>query len=346
MRTLVLGDVHGCLDEMLRLVERAALGPDDQLVAVGDLVDRGPRSLDVVRFFAADPERRRAVLGNHEEKHLRGDRTEQQDPSGRVLRREVTAAEYDEMRRYFATLPLWLDLPEALVVHAGLEPGTALAEQTPKVLTGRGSQGRTGFDGQSPWWFEDPAFAWPKPVVFGHQIFPEVARGPTGRVWGLDTGAAVGGRLTGLLLPSFELLAEPTPDYWAAALARWRPVFLAEDLPDLPWARVSALDPAAWPPALAERIRAPQALLGAATARLQAEVAALVRATGYARLSPDERAALSRQLRLEPRFQSPWSACVLRCFPSGDTAALLRKRFPTPRELEAALADPPAPRGE
>jgi serine/threonine protein phosphatase 1 len=49
MRTLIVGDIHGCFDELIRLVDRADIGPEDLIVSVGDLVDRGPRSYDVVR---------------------------------------------------------------------------------------------------------------------------------------------------------------------------------------------------------------------------------------------------------------------------------------------------------
>ncbi len=341
MKTLIVGDIHGCFEELQRLTVRADLGPRDLLVATGDLVDRGPRSLEVVRFFAEDRSHRLSVRGNHEEKHLRGGRPDVGDPSGRILKRTVSAAEYREMLEYFAGLPLWLDLPEVLVVHAGLEPGLTLAQQQPKVLTGRGSQGRPGFDGGSPWWFDEPAFEWPKPVAFGHQIFAEVEHGSRGRVFGLDTGAAEGGRLTGLLVPGFRLLSEPTPDYYRLALELWRPVFLSEDLPDLAWKHVLALRPEDWPDQIGEEVRRAHGLLAAATEQLKREAGDLVSATGYGRLLPAEKEGLARRLRQDPRFASPWGACVLRCFPNGDAGAILRRRFRTPRALRDALGQPP-----
>lgn len=44
MRTLVIGDIHGCYDELLDLLRIARIGPGDGVVSVGDLVDRGPKS--------------------------------------------------------------------------------------------------------------------------------------------------------------------------------------------------------------------------------------------------------------------------------------------------------------
>lgn len=336
-RTLIVGDVHGCFDELLALLARVELGPLDLLVSTGDLVDRGPKSWEVVSFFAADPSRRQAVLGNHEEKHLRGDRNEAEDPSGRITRHSMRPGDYEAMLAHFRTLPLYLDLPEVLVVHAGLVPGVPLGEQPGKVLTGRGSLGRPGFDGQSRWWFEDPNLAWPKPVVFGHQIFLEVMRGSRGQVWGLDTGAAVGGALTGLLLPDFRLHRVPTPDYYREALGRWCPVFLARDLPHLPWRRVLELRPDRWPQPVRGELDQAQAIWRQAVKQLGDDVSELRVGSGYDRLPDEQRAVFNQRLRVMPSLAGPWGRCLLRCFPGGPTSPLVAKTLPDLTAVRRAL---------
>ena len=338
-RTFIVGDVHGCFDELQALLALVGLGPLDFLVSTGDLVDRGPRSWEVVRYFAADPDRRWAVLGNHEEKHLRGDRNEDEDPSGRITRCTTRAGDYESMLSYFRSLPLVLDLPEALVVHAGIVPGVPLGEQPGKVLTGRGSLGRVGFDGQSRWWFEAPDRVWPKPVVFGHQIFPEVMRGPRGEVWGLDTGAAVGGALTGLLLPGFHLVSVPTPDYYREALGRWGPVFLARDLPHLPWRRVLDLQPDRWPQPVRREIEQAQAQWRQAFKQLVDDVSRLRADSGYNRLPDRERASFSQRLRVLPSLEGPWGRCLLRCFPGGPTPPLVARVLPDLTAVRQALEE-------
>jgi len=50
MRTIVIGDVHGCLDELLTLVSRCGYAAGDRLILVGDLVAKGPDSLGVVAW--------------------------------------------------------------------------------------------------------------------------------------------------------------------------------------------------------------------------------------------------------------------------------------------------------
>ena len=52
-RTLIIGDIHGCHDELMELFDRAALASEDRVVSVGDLVDRGPRPAEVVAWFRA-----------------------------------------------------------------------------------------------------------------------------------------------------------------------------------------------------------------------------------------------------------------------------------------------------
>ena len=69
-RTFVVGDIHGCLDDLYNLLEHARFREGhDRLVLVGDLVDRGPNSAGVLRF--ARKLRATVVLGNHEAAGLR-----------------------------------------------------------------------------------------------------------------------------------------------------------------------------------------------------------------------------------------------------------------------------------
>src|SRR5258708_33332683 len=68
MRTIVVGDVHGCSGELETLLEQVMLGPGDRLIMVGDLVARGPDSRGVLATVRAAAGR--SVLGNHEAKIL------------------------------------------------------------------------------------------------------------------------------------------------------------------------------------------------------------------------------------------------------------------------------------
>src|ERR1051325_4735210 len=64
-RTIVIGDIHGCYDELMDLLEKIGLGAEDRVVSVGDLVTKGWKSREVLELFMADG-RFSAVLGNHD----------------------------------------------------------------------------------------------------------------------------------------------------------------------------------------------------------------------------------------------------------------------------------------
>jgi bis(5'-nucleosyl)-tetraphosphatase (symmetrical) len=67
MSTYLIGDIHGCLDELKALLTRVEFNPlQDTLWLTGDLVARGPASLDVLRFVMGLGDAVRMVLGNHD----------------------------------------------------------------------------------------------------------------------------------------------------------------------------------------------------------------------------------------------------------------------------------------
>ncbi len=205
----MVGDVHGCSDELDSLLDRVAFSSADRLVLVGDLVARGPDPAGVIA--TARRVSARSVRGNHEDRLIKLAR---QGPEGLSARLrgvyETTLAQLEETDlAWLETLPLWLDLPEhgARIVHAGLIPGVPIEEQSPRTLMYVRSVGRAGEPieerGHLPWAIR---YVGPPHVLFGHYAREEVQihRFATG----LDTGAVYGGRLTAMVLDEAEVVPQ------------------------------------------------------------------------------------------------------------------------------------------
>jgi hypothetical protein len=225
-RHLVVGDVHGCLDELDALLALVA-DPERQLVLVGDLIAKGPDSRGVVR--RAEELGALAVKGNHEEHALRWWRAvskgEEPPKRKKVYLRAYESLEQSDFR-YLDALPYHVDLPahEALVIHAGLVPNVPLEAQRPKDLVSmrnihRGEATKR-IDVGVPWgslypgWLGGRNDPGPRHVFFGHDAIRKLQRHL--HATGLDTGCCYGGHLTAMLLPEWELVSVPAKKVWQA----------------------------------------------------------------------------------------------------------------------------------
>lgn len=212
-RTVVIGDLHGCLDELQDLVRACAVDwRGDRVVAVGDLVAKGPDSQGVLQF--AREQGMQAVLGNHDVKVLTigPGGVEGETKGGRVKPHAAVARTLKpEDWVFLQGLPLYLELPRvnALVVHAGLQVGVPLEQQSRSLLLNMRSITPDGEPSKEvnagvPW-----AGLWPGPthVVFGH----DAVRGLQQHQFatGLDSGCVYGRSLTALLLPERRLVSVP-----------------------------------------------------------------------------------------------------------------------------------------
>lgn len=341
-RTLVVGDIHGCFDELLALINAAGISEFDRIVCVGDLIDRGPQSWEVVDFFRSKPDVRQSVCGNHEWKHiLHADDPNFPSRQGAATRRSIGSKNYTEAIEYFRALPLWLDLPEVLVVHAGIDPILLLEETDPKLIMGVNSRNRVGFDGLSPWWFDDTRLLFSKPVVFGHHVFPNVARGVRGNVWGINTGAGYGAPLTGLLLPEFRIVSVPTANHIANIRRRWQTEDDLREIPQLGWEKIFQLleTPDELPaPALAlmEEARDDFSSL---LEHLAKEGDVLKAFYNVDNLSDQQKAMLFRFIGSSAHFKNSYGRCALKVLQGHSALVVVRKQFPTPKHLREAASE-------
>ncbi len=207
-RIFAIGDIHGCFDKLEKLMGILPLKHEnDRLVFIGDYIDRGPRSRDVVDFVIDIRKRYEKItclLGNHESMLLQYlDRPGSETRSLYFLNGgDATAASYGyceppeedmidiptEHLDFFRSLLPFYETPDYIFVHAGLRPGVPLREQSLDDLVWIRHE------------FIYSDFDFGKTVVFGHTPFssPLIEDNKIG----IDTGAVYGGSLTCVELPS------------------------------------------------------------------------------------------------------------------------------------------------
>ena len=201
-RIFAVGDIHGCYDRLRALLDRIPLDwSRDQLVFMGDYIDRGPQSFEVVEHLIGLQELHPDIVflkGNHEQMladYLLGkDRMLYLYNGGQQTLesylRNGAPGEFPippRHRRFFDTLRLFHETDAFIFVHAGLRQGLPLAEQGPEDLLWIRES------------FIDSQHSFGKRVVFGHTPFDRPLVQPN--KIGIDTGAVFGNQLTCVQLP-------------------------------------------------------------------------------------------------------------------------------------------------
>ena len=130
MNTFVVGDVQGCANELERLLDCVRFTPgQDRLILLGDLVNRGPRSVDTLRLARSLGADCQALLGNHDLSILaRLSMADHGRPLNSTALQIAEAADGEELRDWLRHLPLAVDHPQALMIHAGLPPQWSRAD--------------------------------------------------------------------------------------------------------------------------------------------------------------------------------------------------------------------------
>lgn len=202
-RTIVVGDIHGCYDELMALLEKADLGENDKVVSVGDLIAKGPKSREVLELFMTDA-RFSTVIGNHDlvlRRRWNGEDIELKG-SQKEAHKELKG-EKDAYASFFNRMPFIIDLKTHLVVHAGLRPNVELYSQTTGDLTRIRTLGADRESDEGTPWYH--VYHGDKIVLFGHWPAPEPRRGK--KAIGLDTGCVYGHTLTAYIIETDEFVS-------------------------------------------------------------------------------------------------------------------------------------------
>src|ERR1043166_4555523 len=201
--TFAIGDVHGCVDKLRALLaacEQVRGGRDARYVLIGDYIDRGPHSRDVVDFLIdrqrGEGSRLVCLRGNHEQMLIDAAATRRTVPDlldwlsngGEQTLHSYGIGDPASLPgshlEWIRTLPLSFSDSQRHYVHAGTRPGSALADQPAEALL----------------WIREPFLSSEMPhagfIVHGHT--PTRSGLPDLRAHRLnvDTGACFGGELT------------------------------------------------------------------------------------------------------------------------------------------------------
>jgi serine/threonine protein phosphatase 1 len=202
-KIFAIGDIHGTFDRLQNLMQKIPIDYDnDTLVFIGDYIDRGPGSVEVVEYLLNLKQRVPGTIflkGNHEEmleKYLDGsDRfTYLLNGGQKTLDNYLSkTAQPDsfpippEHFDFFNSLRLYYETESYIFVHAGLRPKVSLAAQESEDML----------------WIRDKfiysKYNFGKPVVFGHTPL-EKPLVESNKI-GIDTGAVYGNALTCVQLP-------------------------------------------------------------------------------------------------------------------------------------------------
>lgn len=206
-RTLIIGDVHGCLQELDDLLAAFEPRPGrDRIIFIGDLINKGPDSLGVWRRYRELEAE--AILGNHELRLL--EMVDGDAPRGAIYQRiqQEFGDAFPTLIEDVRSWPLFIESDWFLVVHAGLVPGRTPHQCSAHILTNIRTWDGKGQDlnnREHPPWFD--GYTGRRLVVFGHWASLNGLVRPS--VIGLDTGCVYGKALTGLVLPDRKLITIP-----------------------------------------------------------------------------------------------------------------------------------------
>lgn len=131
MAIYVMSDIHGCFDEFIALLEKVNFNPqNDQLYLVGDLINRGPKSLEVMKFLLKHEDSIFPVLGNHDLSYLVYAEGSTRLRRGDTYDDILQSKKANEIKDYLRRQPLVRYIPETdvAIAHAGIPPFWSIDE--------------------------------------------------------------------------------------------------------------------------------------------------------------------------------------------------------------------------
>ena len=203
--TVFIGDIHGCSQELLALLDKINFVSADNLVFLGDLVNKGPDPTGVIKIVRSL--KCMCLRGNHEVNHLEWSEGQAEPlPETVATRNQMKTDDYTAYLTMVETMPYFHETSDFIAVHGAVRPDLPMSLQPGALMTGVEK-----FDLS---WKDNIHLG--RPLVVGHKRYNEADPAEPcvipQRFYGVDTGCVFGGRLTALEMPSGR--------YWQVDAAR------------------------------------------------------------------------------------------------------------------------------
>ena len=209
-RTIFIGDVHGCMDELLGLWKKLKIKANDKVFQVGDLVNKGPYSHEVIQFCIKN--QIQSILGNHEIRLLdayNANTIENLKDYDIETLKSLKSSDWS----YIKKTPQYIYIKEkkVVVVHAGFLPNEPWDKQS-KAITSKiqvidkngEAQKRSKEPNGTPW---EKKWKGPPLVIYGHTPRLDIERHKYSI--GLDTSCIYGHYLSAYVLEENRFIQVP-----------------------------------------------------------------------------------------------------------------------------------------
>jgi serine/threonine protein phosphatase 1 len=214
-RTLFVGDIHGCYNELQELLHKIAYNPaNDRLISLGDLLHKGPMSAEVIKFFYNS--KIEVIMGNHDWHFLQAlkGNIAMYKEAEKIM--QLCGIPQSDMIKWLEEFPYYIKEQSFIAVHACFDPSKSKYAQTSfqDMINGRYFDAETNTIlksvkspniYQKPWYQAYPPKSTDRTVVFGHWAKPEPRFFKNFRC--IDTGCCYGGRLSCLILPDDNIIS-------------------------------------------------------------------------------------------------------------------------------------------
>ena len=219
MRNIFIWDIHGCFDEFQALLEKLNVTHEDKVYILWDMINRWPKSVEVISFLYENQNNFFSVKWNHEVwflKYINWERPDFENPE--YIKLKELCDKKPEILNFIENLPTYIETTSFRVVHAWMLPWIPIEEQTEKVLT------EIYFYKELPWYFSYPRDE--KLIFYGHWVADGLhIRDNT--IW-LDTGCSRWKYLTAYILEEQSIVQIPANKQYFTSNKWWYEAELAK----------------------------------------------------------------------------------------------------------------------